>query len=538
MQRVAIFGGGVAGLSAAHELGERGFAVEVFEKKPLFGGKARSLSVPGTATGARRDLPGEHGFRFFPGFYRHLPDTMSRIPFGAGTSVADNLTHATRILLARTGAPPIDLPARLPRDTQDWTIALHAMLTGIGIPDDEVLYFIERLLVLLTTCPKRRLREYEGISWWNFIGAATRSLPYQTMLAQGLTRSLVALRAEEGSTRTVGYTLLQLFAGIISPDGFDRLLTGPTSEVWIGPWVEYLKSRNVVFHSGAMAVSFGLSAAGVDGVVVETAAGRGTVRADYYLAALPVEVMSPLISPDVAKGAPSLAGIGRLEKRWMNGIQFYLRTDVPLGYGHTVYTGSPWALTSISQKQFWTNAPLEDFGTGTVGGILSVDISEWEKPGVLFGKPANACTADEIAKDVWAQLKLHLNIGAGIVIDDSNLLSWFLDPDIEFPNQSGVSNQEPLLVNTINSLQYRPDAVTEIPNLFLASDYVRTFTDVACMEAANEAARRAVNGILARSGSSASVTLWPLKEPDVFAPFREYDQVRLSLGLPHASFAL
>jgi hypothetical protein len=29
-----------------------------------------------------------------------------------------------------------------------------------------------------------------------------------------------------------------------------------------------------------------------------------------------------------------------------------------------------------------------------------------------------------------------------------------------------------------------------------------------------------------------------LKEPDVFAPFREYDQVRLSLGLPHASFAL
>jgi len=43
----------------------------------------------------------------------------------------------------------------------------------------------------------------------------------------------------------------------------------------------------------------------------------------------------------------------------------------------------------------------------------------------------------------------------------------------------------------------------EIPNLFLASDYVKTNTDVACMEAANEAARRAVNALLDREGSSA-----------------------------------
>ena len=37
----------------------------------------------------------------------------------------------------------------------------------------------------------------------------------------------------------------------------------------------------------------------------------------------------------------------------------------------------------------------------------------------------------------------------------------------------------------------------------LAADYVRTHTDLATMEAANEAARRAVNGILCAAGSSA-----------------------------------
>ena len=91
-KRVLVLGGGVAGMSAAHELVERGFEVEVHEAKAVAGGKARTIYVPGSGTGGRPDLPGEHGFRFFPSFYRHLPDTLRRIPFGRNPNgVADNL---------------------------------------------------------------------------------------------------------------------------------------------------------------------------------------------------------------------------------------------------------------------------------------------------------------------------------------------------------------------------------------------------------------------------------------------------------------
>ena len=89
--RVIVLGGGVAGMSAAHELIERGFEVVVLERRDIAGGKARS--IPGSTTApARADtnartpaqisarLPGEHGFRFFPGFYKHVIDTMRRIP--------------------------------------------------------------------------------------------------------------------------------------------------------------------------------------------------------------------------------------------------------------------------------------------------------------------------------------------------------------------------------------------------------------------------------------------------------------------------
>ena len=95
-EKVVIVGGGVAGLSAAHELVERGFEVHVYERRPYFGGKAASYRVPqdDSPTGGDFDPPGEHGFRFFPGWYRHLTHTMSRIPYhrprGGRRTVADN----------------------------------------------------------------------------------------------------------------------------------------------------------------------------------------------------------------------------------------------------------------------------------------------------------------------------------------------------------------------------------------------------------------------------------------------------------------
>ena len=65
-------------------------------------------------------------------------------------------------------------------------------------------------------------------------------------------------------------------------------------------------------------------------------------------------------------------------------------------------------------------------------------------------------------------------------------------------------NLEPLLVNTVGSWAWRPNAATAIENLFLASDYVRTYTDLATMEGANEAARRATNDVLDAAGSDAA----------------------------------
>src|SRR5438270_1532104 len=208
---VAVLGGGVGGLTVAHELAERGFAVTVFEPKAL-GGKARSIPVPGTGTGGRRDLPGEHGFRFFPGFYKNVPDTMRRIPVAGNANGAfDNLVAASQELLIFNGnqrfyTPPT--PATLFQDYQGPIQAAQTLVTmmgiGAGVPINQVEYFFRKLEVFLTSCNARRVGEWEHVSWWDYTGAAKFSPEYQRVFGTGLTKDLVAAKGTKASTRVIG----------------------------------------------------------------------------------------------------------------------------------------------------------------------------------------------------------------------------------------------------------------------------------------------------------------------------------------------
>ena len=467
---------------------------------------------------------------------------MSRIPFGDhGASCADNLVQATRILLARAGKVDPVWVARFPETLDDFRTAFFALFDDLDIPHDEIAFFVTRMLGLATSCEERFLAEFETLPFWDFIGARTRSENYQKYLGQGMTRSLVAMRAEESSTRTVGRILLQLFYGILAPGGvFDRLLTGPTNDVWIDPWRRHLTERlGVVLAPNAPLRSLDLAGHRLGSVTVERDGRLEEVKADFYVAALPLEIMRGFVTPELARAAPSLSRLGELRTEWMNGVQFYLETDEPLADGHTIYLDSNWALTSISQRQFWRDYELSQFGNGRVGGILSVDISNWTAPGNFNGKPAlQAATREEIKDEVWAQLKAALNGPGRPRLEDDNLVDWFLDPDIQLPNPGVVTNAEPLLINHAGSLALRPEAQTEIGNLLLAADYVRTYTDLATMEGANEAARRATNAILTTSGVNApACTLWEFDIPKSMRQAQVVDRVQFRMGLPNLLLA-
>jgi hypothetical protein len=183
---------------------------------------------------------------------------------------------------------------------------------------------------------------------------------------------------------------------------------------------------------------------------------------------------------------------------------------------------------------FWSTDLPSTYGDGRLRDILSVDISDFFTPGVLYGKTAADCTAEEIAAECWAQLKAGLNSHGDVELADDMLLDWFLDPAVVFAPGRPAASTEPLLINTAGSLANRPNATTSISNLFLAADYVRCNVDLATMEGANEAGRSAANAILERTGSNAPrVPIGTLWEAPVWDSAKQMDEQRFRAGQPN-----
>lgn len=662
-ETVVIVGGGVAGLSAAHELIRRGFDVHIYERRAFLGGKAASYRLDEGA-----GPPGEHGFRFFPSWYRHLIDTMERIPYhrpqGGRRMVADNLVEVPANTLAWFDRAPVPLPVHLPLSGDQAVMASESFsaFLRLGLTPGEMAFFFKKIVDLTFMSDERRLELFEGISWWEYLGCSQtgRSRAFKD-LVRATTRTLVAAKAEEASAYTIGRLAIRSLLDTLS--NVDRVLNGPTNEVWIDPWVAHLKAQGVVFHleMELQSIEFDSGQRKVRHLVVEPVpvanarrlrklilrqrrnrrgftsdsltdaqelaselsnsrwlAGQGSndpdghlselryclrevstsriggdwsnspesarllghlaaletsasqdVGASYFMLALPLEQVAYHVNRTTMLPflAPETRNIVRLSRHmdWMAGIQFYLGAPLDVSPGHIIGVDSTWALTAIEQTQFWKDISLPD----TTCSILSVDISAWDKKGRITRKEAYNCNNEEIAREVWGELKEMLNKGsrADVLRDDMLVggeltagVSFHLDDsivDLRDPKKQAFYerarglkfntldlvakdegeastnaaqsmdqsymwgphrrfNTEPLLVNRPGSHALRPEASTSIPNLFLAGDYIRTETDLACMEGANEAARRAVNGILDAAASlEPRCQIWP------FSPSRQ-----------------
>ncbi len=74
IRTISIFGGGISGLTIAHELIERGFKVIVYELTNTIGGMAKSIREPTI------NVPTEHSWRGYWPFYKNCFDILKRIP--------------------------------------------------------------------------------------------------------------------------------------------------------------------------------------------------------------------------------------------------------------------------------------------------------------------------------------------------------------------------------------------------------------------------------------------------------------------------
>ncbi|TSD94416.1 FAD-dependent oxidoreductase [Skermania sp. ID1734] len=562
-RRVAVFGGGMSGLVVAHELAERGFSVDVFDARPVLGGKARSFGVPGSAAGGRPELPAEHGFRFFPGFYRNVPDSMRRVPFpGNPDGVLDNLRRISAIGDqdgfggAASSGPGRSIAGFLPSDAPnadpgrlDDPAYLRELLkesaaqfavTPMDRLPGEMADFARCVAVYVTSSTQRRRAVWDNVSWWDFLHAAQKSTYFQQTIANMTTMGLVAVKPQICSVSSAGNIVEAFLWNVLLPlPGPDdapvaRFLNGPTSQVWIDPWVSELRRLGVRFH-----LNYRLDALSVDGARVRGARvvdGSGTARsvdADYFVSAIPVDrATGVLTAPAVLRADPSLEGIRDLRTEWMNGLMIYLRQPLQVARGVLGVLDHPWTLSAVSQAHLWSRG-ISGYGNGQVNEIVSVDISTWDRPGMTTTtKPARECTREEIFTEVWATLVQRFG-PYDPSLAPANLHSWFLDPAITFDG-GVVRNAEPLTVQTVGTWSKRPKGPTAIGNLFVAGDWIQTNANVVSMEGANEGGRIVAQAVLDAAGVAAE----PVVRYDYYVPpqldgLKALDAQRLAAGQPN-----
>jgi uncharacterized protein with NAD-binding domain and iron-sulfur cluster len=304
---VAVLGAGIAGLTAAQELAERGFDVTVYEPRrderwgldaepvgtyppvKLGGLAASQYSTVGPYTGSlaelrpfpgRRGQPrdpgravaGEHGFRFFPAYYIHIWDLFQRIPIYQRTeqsrgeaswlptsrTVMDNVRRVVTQGTTVEGKPSLVFPREAPRTPAEF-LTTTTQLTRLGFTALDVQTFVSRLVEFLVTSPKRRASELQNLSAYDFfVGRAAPTDPpkfyyspsFNAVLLE-MPRVLAAFDSRWGDARTNVTTYLQLQLQMDRRDNkADGVLNGPTTESWFDHWYRHLIELGVQFVQG------------------------------------------------------------------------------------------------------------------------------------------------------------------------------------------------------------------------------------------------------------------------------------------------
>lgn len=434
-----MIGGGLAGLTAALELVDKGFQVTVIDSAGRAGGKAGSDR---DAAGIMRD----HGMHIFPGWYANLRKVLARI--GVAGSLVD---HDHVAYLERGKYPDI----RVFKETSSWRNHLHNLVRGPLPWYRNALYFYFLLDLAAQHFDQRRF--LDQVSETGLLYARWYRDEEVARFCQANILHAASVNADEVSAMSWQHVVRNWLR---SPKPFFSIVRGSLQEAVIDPFVQVLRAKGVTFELGRTVTKLEIAGGRVSGARWGSSAGPGVAVADRYLLSAPLEVVGALVDDDVYAAAPDLGQVHRLQTEPMSGFYIDLAAKIPgLGRSFCFCVGSQYGLSII------------DTTPEAATSALSVVISD-------FG-PMRSLSPGLVERLVLAELAAYMPIPTASITRTAL--------------HDNVSS--PLYINTAGSWADRPGARTQIPNLYLAGDFCQNPIDLATMEGAVVSARIAAREI-------------------------------------------
>ena len=253
---------------------------------------------------------------------------------------------------------------------------------------------------------------------------------------------------------------------------------------------------------------------------------------------MPMERARKLWSPRDPGRRPGLEGMNDLFVDWMNGIQFYLRRKVEIVRGHLTFVDAPWALTALTQAQFWDAATSRATTATARRSTASRSTSPTgTRPGSSTASRRSCARTGEIQREVWAQIKAHLEDTGESVLPDDILHSWFLDPAIKWSkkrqrntNRRAAAGQHGRLLVQAAGRRARRSRTSSSP----ATTCRPTSTWRRWREPTSPAGRRSTRCSRHRARGQPAVPMFKLYDPPEFEASKRADAELFAAGQPNA----
>ena len=489
MKSVAVFGGGIAGLTVCHELLKKGYNVSLYEKEKDVGGVSKSRYN-------ENNIPSEYSWRGYPAIYENLFTLIKEIPITENTTVYDNLSGPIDFYLPRDEI--IEKYNYNPKGNwKDFILGSYYVLRSIFSDKRREVY------------AKMSFKE-SMLSYKNFSRDAYAR--FITMLCPGL-----GIDENKGSVQNVAKVKEMEFLNKV-PKDLERMcwyvMNAPTNQAWFDIWLEYLKEKGLKVHlNNEIKGVFNIN----NKIVSCSTFDKNTyqmidITADDYVFCLdPYAMRKIILNNDLDLSDDCFNKIIKLSNdKHQVQIGFVLAFDKKVIIPHI--PGKTWALampdsefniTLYFQEHFWD---INDKLNKDVKSIWSGTVCKAYKKGKLYGKTAESLTQEELLEEIKHQifrseeLKKLINDNNDYNIDELTPIHEEIWNEWEFnPETKKLEIRNKKWVTDLKNYHWRPYNNTNLENMYLAGAHMKTSMDLYSMEGAVESGKRATNMILEKN---------------------------------------
>lgn len=474
--RVTIAGGGLAGMTAALRLAERGYRVKLYEQKPTLGGDLGSRPGP---DGVELDVYPHMYLSWYHNFWRLLGDVT-------GEDRDDRFRPFTTVKQLRRGEFPRF--TAVSDATSAWRM-LQDVMSGSASPADMFVFAYGSVDLLAERLnPTMSLDDVSVNGFMN-------SRPYMTERAAAICDSFITrvwairsyLASADDYRSFLEYTLAE-------PTATYWLASGPARRQVIEPLRAALEAAGVEIDNSVRVTTVSCSGGRVSEIGLQGGEDSWTEEVDQLILAVSEDALMSLVRSGepghrIVEAAPRLAEVSRLRSIPIPIVHLYFNRRLPRVPAEPVgLFDSRLALAFTDISQSWEG--VDAFAGRTV---LSLSASD------PYGLPGTGPHDDAHAMLLELAEYLDFDPGAG----------WGESSDIDWERTRFEANTDAqLFVNETGTDVWRPGASCDgISNLCFAGDFCANRIGMTTIESAVTTGLEAARVVVDRCGRGAPIEI-------------------------------